>query len=116
LDEESLCQLTTDILESLGHQVSSFISPHSALDALRKFPGKYDAIMTDYSMPELNGENFIKAIRGFDDSIPILLVTGYSNMTTSITMKKWGYNAVIAKPYNIDQLQKILAQLLTNAS
>ena len=74
-DEESLLQLGKLFLERSG-QFSVDIVP-SAAEALRRLTARsYDAIISDYQMPEIDGIEFLKRVRGSGNTIPFILFTG----------------------------------------
>jgi len=75
-DEQVVLTSCERILRPAGYDVDT--SP-SAVEALRKLEnGKgYDLIITDIKMPEMDGIEFMRAVRGKDPDINIVLITGY---------------------------------------
>jgi CheY-like chemotaxis protein len=64
------------MLRELGHSV---IEATSGADALTKLAqGEFDVVVTDYSMPRMNGAELALRIRESRPNMPLLLVTGYS--------------------------------------
>ena len=51
----------------MGYKVQVATNPMAALEDMIKNPIKYDLIITDYHMPQLNGIEFAKAIRDMRD-------------------------------------------------
>lgn len=68
-----------DIIKSyLSHyDVVGYKSSKQAIDAMNKT--KYDLLVLDYFVDDLNGAQIVKKIREFDNDIYILLLTGYAN-------------------------------------
>lgn len=71
-DEEDLLGLLTDNLRRLGHEVNPFQDPKLALKFCRSQGGRQiDIVITDRIMPEMNGSELAKDIRGLGLRIPI---------------------------------------------
>jgi CheY-like chemotaxis protein len=90
---------TVDMLEDLGHEVIEAHSGSSALDILRSGRA-VDLVITDYSMPEMNGAQLAKAAREIQPDVPILLATGYAELPSGLGVDL----PRIGKPYQQDQL------------
>ena len=75
-DDELIATSTAGMLEDLGHGVLEAASGTDALDILRR--GEVvDFVVTDYSMPGMNGLQFAEVARRMRPDLPILLVSGY---------------------------------------
>jgi len=74
-DEIALLEICKLYLEQTGNfSVNTECSPRQALDTMRD--GGYDAIVSDYQMPEMDGIEFLKTVRGLGNSIPFIIFTG----------------------------------------
>jgi len=74
-DEESLLELGKVFLESMGpFTVDITPSTNDAIDKLKST--QYDAVISDYQMPETDGISFLKRIRSQFGDIPFILFTG----------------------------------------
>ena len=74
-DEPALLELTQLYLERLGDfNVETVDSAYKALELLKKNP--YDAIVSDYEMPGMNGISFLKKVRISGGTIPFIIFTG----------------------------------------
>jgi len=74
-DEPSICSLTKEFLELYGDiEVDFTYSVKSAKDVLAT--KSYDAIVSDYQMPDEDGIHFLKELRSTGDKIPFILFTG----------------------------------------
>jgi DNA-binding response OmpR family regulator/Flp pilus assembly protein TadD len=70
----------------------------SATEALRILPEKtFDAIIVDYSMPEINGIEFLKILRSEGNTTPVIIFTGAGNERTAIEAMNNGANFYIKK-------------------
>lgn len=75
-DEKSLLEISKISLESLGYNVEVYISPNEALEKLKIDPQKYNLVISDVNMAEMNGIDFAKEIQKINKEIPIFLTTG----------------------------------------
>src|SRR5208337_2365443 len=74
-DEASLLEVGKLFLERSGQfSVDVITSAPAALELLKK--GTYDAIVSDYQMPEMDGIAFLKKVRSSGNTIPFILFTG----------------------------------------
>ncbi|WP_243451162.1 ATP-binding protein [Sphingosinicella sp. CPCC 101087] len=75
-DEQLVRAATADMLRELGHSVTE---ARGGLDALTKLPDlDIDIVVTDYTMPQMNGAELAQRIRESRPELPLLLITGYA--------------------------------------
>lgn len=75
-DEPSLVAYGEDLLAGLGYEPVGFTSPLGALEALRREPGRFDALVTDLVMPDFNGLDFATAAQALQPGLAVLMVSG----------------------------------------
>ncbi len=114
-DEKVVCDMGTSILKKLGYRVTNFTDSQEALRVFEANPQDFQLVVTDYSMRRLSGPQLIKKIKAVCSNIPILLVTGYSNLATPDNLKELNCDGIIAKPYNIEKLGQMVSQTLQKA-
>jgi signal transduction histidine kinase len=71
---------TVAMLEDLGHTVIAASSGEEALDVVRSNDA-IDVVVTDHAMPGLTGVQFAAELQTFRPSLPVLLATGYAQLT-----------------------------------
>jgi CheY-like chemotaxis protein len=76
---------------------------------------RYDIIVTDYMMPELNGLNLSSILRGFEEykDVPIIMASGSTDPTQFNRLVRHGLDCFIAKPINSEQFRKKIAHFLS---
>ena len=112
-DEKVLLEMMQEILTMRGAEVSAFADATRALEEFKQHPGKFDIVITDETMPELNGLALSKAIMSLDFEIPIILCTGYSdNLNRDIALKQ-GIAGFMTKPADIDELLGLIRTLVS---
>ncbi|HEY9057961.1 MAG TPA: ATP-binding protein [Aurantimonas sp.] len=106
-DDFLIAMSTVDMLEDLGHEVIEANSGAAALEILRG-PGAIDLMITDYSMPKMNGGQLAEEARHLRPGLPILLATGYAELpdNSSLEIPRLG------KPYLQQQLAAEIAKLI----
>ncbi len=74
----------------------------------------FDLVVTDYNMPEVNGEELTRFIRTQSNQshIPILMVSSEANETHLANIENAGVNALCDKPFESDNVRRILYNLL----
>ena len=100
VDDDALISMSTvDMLEDLGHEVLEANSGKRALEILRDVE-RVDLMITDYSMPKMNGMELATTARELRPDLPILLATGYAELPSgpAIDLPR------IDKPYHQERL------------
>jgi PAS domain S-box-containing protein len=108
VDDDALIAMSTvDMLEDLGHDVIEANSGDRALEILRE-DRQIDLLVTDYSMPRMNGAQLAAAARQIRPELPVLLATGYAELPagSGIGLPR------ISKPYQQDQLAAEIVKVL----
>ncbi|MBR4343391.1 MAG: transporter substrate-binding domain-containing protein [Lachnospiraceae bacterium] len=105
------------ILTELGFEVDIAINGKEAVDKIESnTSGYYDIVLMDIQMPVMDGYEATKAIRALGDKkkaeIPIVSVTANAFEEDKQMALKSGMNDHLAKPYDIPQITKTLAELL----
>jgi CheY-like chemotaxis protein/two-component sensor histidine kinase len=112
VDDDALIAMSTvDMLEDLGHEVIEANSGDRALEILRQ-DRTIDLLVTDYSMPRMNGAQLAAAARQIRPALPVLLATGYAELPpgSSNGLPK------IGKPYQQDQLAMEIKRVLKQSA
>jgi len=106
-DDALVAQSTVDMLEDLGHHVMEADSGDCALKILREGP-PVDLLITDYSMPRMNGVQLAAAARNIRPELPVLLASGYAELPagSGVGLPR------IGKPYRQEQLAAEIATAL----
>lgn len=98
-DDILIAMSSADMVTDLGHEV---VEAHSGAEALEILGSdqQFDLLITDYSMPGMNGADLVHAARRLVPDLPVLLASGYADLPTGVQV-----DAVrLGKPYTQDQL------------
>jgi CheY-like chemotaxis protein len=115
-DEEALTALGSSMLNHLGYKVTTQTSSMVALDLFRARPKDFDLVITDQTMPVLNGVELAQELLAIRPGIPIILYTGYSSKITEQKIIKHGFKGLLMKPFDIRQLSEIVRKALDGES
>lgn len=83
-DVEEILNSTRNCLEFEDMQVECFANPIEAIDYLKV--NKADVLLLDFFMPQMNGDEFVKQLREFNQETIIILQTGYSDKIPPLEM------------------------------
>jgi len=111
-DEKLLCEMGTIVLEKLGYKVTTFMDSQEALKTFESNPQDFQLVITDYTMPNLTGPQLMKKIKAIRSDIPMLLITGYSNLATPENLQEWGCDGILSKPYDVNKLAQTVSRAL----
>ncbi len=101
-DDKALLHETGSILSKIFKSVDTAMN---GAEGLLKFTkNRYDLVITDIEMPELNGLELSKKIKEIDPQLPIVVISAYSNSTYLIEAINIGINYYILKPIQLPQL------------
>ncbi|KQV31998.1 hypothetical protein ASC96_31130 [Rhizobium sp. Root1204] len=109
VDDDALIAMSSvDMLEDLGHRVLEASSGQQALEVIKSEPN-IDLVITDFSMPGMNGAQLAKAARDLRPTLPILVATGYAELPAGTEMDL----PRLGKPYTQEQLEREIARILS---
>lgn len=101
-DDEALCQLLGEYLQSHGFTVSA-VHGGAAVLALAQIDQTFDIICLDIMMPDMSGLDVISALRAYS-CIPIIMVTGRGDDIDRVIGLEMGADDYLAKPCNPREL------------
>jgi PAS domain S-box-containing protein len=109
-DDLLVSMSTADMLTDLGHDVFEVPSAAEALRVLQT-NARFDVVVTDYSMPGMNGLDLATNIRRTSRELPIILATGYAELPAHEAFEF----PRLGKPYTQDGLARALAAAVDTA-
>jgi signal transduction histidine kinase/ActR/RegA family two-component response regulator len=97
-DEAALVALGEETLARLGYEPVGFSSSVAALQAFEADPGRFDAVLTDETMPQLTGSDLAAAVQRRRPGLPVLLMSGYVSPALAQRAAEAGVSEVLGKP------------------
>ncbi len=101
-NEKGLCKMLEAILSDHDYRVTSFTDPVKAVEYYT--PGICSLVITDVKMPDMDGLEVLKTIKERDDSVPVLMITGYATVEMSIHALRNGAFDILTKPFEPAEL------------
>jgi DNA-binding NtrC family response regulator len=109
-DEKSILLLLKEALTQWGYQVATASSAVEALEALKN--GMFDALISDIRMPDMNGLDLLREIRKQDETIEVVMMTGYPTIASAVQALKEGAYDYLSKPLILDELRHLMARMM----
>lgn len=110
-DEAAVRSITQQTLEAFGYEVLTAADGEDALDILRKPEAGIDVIVTDMTMPRMDGAALVGALRQATSDIPVVAVTGMGAVATGAA-PGLPVSGHLAKPYTADELLDAISRAL----
>jgi len=111
-DEEVLTNIAQRSLSSLGYTITVACSASEAIEIFKKNPEQFDLVITDLSMPEMNGIDLSKRLQELRPEIPVILCSGNKENVTDQSIKDAGIRKVVRKPILKAELSKVIFDVL----
>lgn len=100
------------MLERLGYEVTIRTSSSEALAVFQNQPDRFDAVITDQTMPGMTGMDLSRRILQIRPDIPIILCTGYSSLIDKKQAEAEGIRGFIMKPLSNKTIAALLRDVL----
>ena len=114
-DDESLVLLVKRTLERNGYRVAGYTDSAEALRALAADPGRFDLVVTDYSMPGMSGLDVAREVARIRPGLPVAVTTGYITDELRERAPQAGVRELIYKPDSAEDLCETVQRLLEKA-
>ncbi|MGD1018279.1 MAG: response regulator [Verrucomicrobiia bacterium] len=107
-DEPMVREIISGYLTGDGHQVET---ANGGRDGLAKFQkDRFDLVLVDRAMPDMNGDQMASAIKSVDSGTPIVMLTGFGAMMEATGEKPAGVDFVVGKPITMADLRVALSR------
>jgi MFS superfamily sulfate permease-like transporter/ActR/RegA family two-component response regulator len=105
-------QLLSKRMEKRGISVISAVNGLEALAKMKQ--GRFDVILLDMSMPEMDGLEVFKNLKEIDNNVQVIFVTGAATLQNGVDAMKLGAFDLVQKPIDIEELEKRIKQAKIN--
>lgn len=97
-DDRTLLEMTRTTLERQGYRVTAARDPTDGVRAFAATPDEWDLVITDRTMPRMNGEDVAREILRIRPDTPVIMCTGFSDAVTEAKARSIGIRAFLMKP------------------
>ncbi len=111
-DESAILAFAESMIEQMGYSVSTHSSSVQALDVFSRDPHAFDLVITDQTMPLLTGADLAAKMRAIRNDIPIILITGFSEIVSAEQARKQGISVYLEKPFTRKSLASAICRAL----
>ncbi len=101
-DNEDIIAVLSDYLTSRGYNIEVAFDGEEALKKYKK--GKFDLLISDVVMPNMNGIELMQHIYKIDEEIIIVMISGYPNVNKAVEAMKAGAYDYIIKPFELEDV------------
>lgn len=119
-DESMIRKVVGSMLERLGYKVVFADDGREALKLYTKNMGTeraFDAVILDLTIPGgMGGEETIKELKQLDPDVRAIVSSGYADHPIMADYEDYGFCAVVAKPFRVDELAGVLSEVITQPS
>lgn len=109
-DEDTILEITSEYFGQKNYRVLSARNGLEAVDLLKR--EKIDCCFTDINMPGMDGIELAEHIRQMDNTIPVIIMTGYPSLDNTIRTIKNGVVDFLIKPVNLSQMELCLNRVM----
>jgi two-component system, chemotaxis family, chemotaxis protein CheY len=110
-DSATMRRIVVNTLQRLGY--SDITEASDGTEALGRFDGTFDCVLTDWNMPNMGGLELVRGLRGRADGkdVKIIMITTRSVKEDILTAAQAGVNNYVVKPFTPEVLREKLDQV-----
>ena len=108
-DDAVACEFLQEALLRAGYEVDTFTSARQALAGELSC---YDLLLSDIRMPDIDGLQFLQQVHGKWPQLPVILMTAFGSLETTMEALRLGAWDYISKPFTPDAIRAMVAKVL----
>lgn len=109
-DDVAFCRLLEKFLIKKSYDVTATFSAAEAKSKIKS--NEFDLIITDLRLPDSDGIVLMSEIKSTHPNVPVILMTGYSDVSTAVKAIKNGASDYISKPFNPEEVLLVITGAL----
>ena len=114
-DEKAATQVIANMLQELDYRVTALNSSADALSRFQQDPGCFHLLVSDLTMPGMDGLTLARAVAKRKPGFPIILCTGFSEVVAASLAAESGVGVVLTKPFMLCDLAAAIRENLNKA-
>jgi len=109
-DEPIVCKSCVKALAPEGYSVTTTESGRGGIE--KGASGDFDVVIVDLKMPDLDGMQVLQAIKEKQPDVEVIVITGYSTVSTAVEAMKLGAIDYLPKPFTPDELTVVVSKAM----
>lgn len=111
-DEDFVREFVKDFLEEYHFECVEAVDGEDALEKIKNDKIGFDLVLTDYTMPKMNGLKMIEHLRKDYPYLPIILTSGNIDVALDKDYRHLNINGVLVKPYEVEEAIRLINNVL----
>lgn len=112
-DDETMVLMVERLLERAGYRVSAFHDALAAIAAVRRSPGDFDFVVTDFNMPQCSGLEVAEQLHGIRAELPVVISSGYITEELRLRAREAGVRGLLEKQNTFEELARLVGGILS---
>ena len=113
-DEAMVRDVLKEYLTGDGHEVETAVDGVNAWEIFQK--KKFDLVITDRAMPEMNGDELADRIKKHASNMPLIMLTGFGELMKTKEEHPKGVDLLMSKPLTLEAYREAIFKALPNRS
>ncbi len=117
-DEKMVRDVAGELLTCLGYKVAYAKDGNEAIEVYCKAKSSgnpFDAVIMDLTIPGgMGGREAVQKLLAIDSNVKAIVSSGYAHGPIMANFKIWGFSGVLSKPYKMENIGKVLDEVLGN--
>src|SRR5215831_14678439 len=109
-DQERMAAVIATVLRFASYECDLVTDSERALALLANHT--YDAVVTDWKMPEIDGMELLRRVKRDHPGLPVILITAYGSVSSAVAAMRAGAFDYVTKPFDNDELRAAVARAL----
>ncbi len=111
-DEPDMRLAVRNVLKLRGYEISEAGDGPSALEMARE--SRPDLVLLDMRLPGMDGIEVLDGLKKIDDTVPVVMITGYGHIQSAVDVMKLGASEYLQKPFENAQLVETVKRFIQN--
>jgi DNA-binding NtrC family response regulator len=82
----------------------------------RVVSNRFDLMIVDLRLPDMDGLSLIKAVRQFDPFMKVIVMTAYGSPETEKEVRTLGIHGFVTKPFVVEEMKRMITRVVTDAT
>jgi CheY-like chemotaxis protein len=115
-DNEEFRSLVTELLRPLGFDVEAVASPVKALEKFTQEKNKFNLVLLDYYMPQLDGAKTFEWLKKLNPDVKVIIVSGAEELRLRQILAQHPIDGYIRKPFRVQEALRIIRHVMSKPS